>query len=139
MSADSNASPEAPAIHISHADYDLIAELAIQMEARDPRLSALILREIERAQLHESLAHLPDVVGIGSEVTFADDTNGSERTVELVLPGQADIAEGRVSVMTTVGAGLIGMRVGSEISWPFPDGRERSLTILRVKQGHSRR
>jgi transcription elongation GreA/GreB family factor len=36
--------------------------------------------------------------------------------------------------MTPVGAGLIGMSVGREISWPCPDGRPRTLKILGVKQ-----
>ena len=75
-----------------------------------------------------------NVVTIGSEVTFIDDTNGTTRTVRLVLPGEADIEEARVSVMTPVGAGLIGMSIGREISWPLPDGRPRALKILDVKQ-----
>lgn len=123
---------EAPPIHITSADYDLIAELAIRLDARDPKLSALILNEIDRAHIHETTDILRDIVSIGSEVVFAEGINGSERTITLVLPGQADIEKGRVSVLTSVGAGLIGMRVGSTIEWPCPDGRARTLTILRV-------
>lgn len=126
---------EAPVIHITSADYDVIAELAIRMETRNPILSALVLREIDRAHVHETSDTLPDIVALGSEVTFMDGTNRSERTVTLVLPGLADIEKGRVSVLTSVGAGLIGMRVGSTIEWPCPDGRPRSLTILRVENG----
>ena len=39
-----------------------------------------------------------------------------------------------MSILTPVGAGLIGMSVGREICWPCPDGRERTLKILEVKQ-----
>lgn len=131
MTSTTVAPRKVPAIHITSADYDLIAELAIRMEAHNPSLSALILSEIERAHVHETSDVLPDIVALGSEVTFADG-NGLERTVTLVLPGQADIEKGRVSVMTSVGAGLIGMRVGSTIDWPCPDGRPRTLKILRV-------
>ena len=126
------ASDEAPPIHITSVDYDLVAELAIRLEAHNPKLSALILNEIDRAHIHETSDSLPDIVDIGSEVTFADGINGSKRTVTLVLPGQADIEKGRISVLTSVGAGLLGMRVGSTIEWPCPDGRPRTLTILRV-------
>jgi regulator of nucleoside diphosphate kinase len=52
----------------------------------------------------------------------------------LVLPSDADIEAGRVSIMTPVGAGLIGMSVGNQINWPCPDGRPRVLKILEVKQ-----
>lgn len=135
MSLDDLTAPiKAPSIHISAADYDLIAELAIRMEPRDPQLSQLILSEIDRAHICEGEVP-PDVVAIGSRVTFLDDSNGAQRTAELVLPGRADISRNRVSIMTIVGAGLMGLRAGSEIEWPFPDGRSRSLKILRVERG----
>lgn len=133
-SKNSAAQPRPPAIHISDTDYDVIAELALRMESRSPKLSRLILTEIDRAKVHAE-GRLPDgVVTIGSEVTFLDDSNHTTRTVQLVLPGEADIEAGRISVMTSVGAGLIGMSVGQTISWPCPDGRARALKILEVKE-----
>lgn len=123
-----------PAIHISETDYDVIADLALRIEARAPELSKLMMAEIERAKVHAPSKLPKNVVSIGSEVTFADDSNGNARTVTLVLPGEADIEAGRISVMTPVGAGLIGMTVGRAINWPCPDGRPRALKILDVKQ-----
>mgnify|MGYP006200718305 CR=1 FL=1 len=130
---------KAPAIYISASDYDLIAELALRMEADNPVLSALILNEINRANVCEEGDTPPDVVAIGSKVTFADDSNGSQRTVQLVLPGRADIACNRISVMTSMGAGLMGLQSGARIDWPCPDGRSRSLTILHVENDHAAR
>ena len=126
--------PDAPPIHISEADYDRIADLALRLEHSSPGLSRLILEEIDRAEIHGTESLPNDVVAIGSEVEFLDTTTGKQRRVQLVWPSQADIEEGRISVMTPVGAGLIGMRVGQEISWPRPDGRARVLKILKVKQ-----
>jgi regulator of nucleoside diphosphate kinase len=37
-----------------------------------------------------------------------------------------------ISVLTLVGAGLIGLSAGQSILWPKQDGRKRSLTVLRV-------
>jgi regulator of nucleoside diphosphate kinase len=54
--------------------------------------------------------------------------------VQLVYPRQADIAFGRVSVLTLIGAGLIGMRRGQSIDWPDRKGRCRRLRILDVGQ-----
>ena len=123
-----------PEIHLSETDYDHIAGLALRLEHSNPSLSALILDEIERARLWPSEA-LPDgVVALGSEVEFFDDSNGTSRKVILVLPQEADIQAGRVSVITPVGAGLIGMAAGQEIDWPCPDGRPRKLRILRVRR-----
>lgn len=123
-----------PAIYITEDDYDVIANLALQMEARAPELSEMILGEIDRAKLLP-IARMPeDVVRLGSEVTFQDDSSNAARKVRLVLPADADIGAGAVSVVTPVGVGLIGMRVGAEIDWPCPDGRPRVLKILSVSQ-----
>ena len=40
----------------------------------------------------------------------------------------------RLSVMTLVGAGLIGMRKGVSIDWPDRSGEERRLRIVEVIQ-----
>lgn len=123
-----------PVIHISESDYDVIADLALKMERSAPALAQQVLSEIDRARLHPD-AKLPrDVVRIGSEVEFVDEGSDTRRRVRLVLPFEADIAAGRVSVMTSVGAGLIGLAEGQEISWPCPDGRPRVLRIVSVVQ-----
>jgi regulator of nucleoside diphosphate kinase len=72
------------------------------------------------------------VVALGSRVEFRDAATGEARTVELVLPGEADIAAGRVSVLSLVGAGLFGLSEGQAIDWPTQDGRLRRLEVLRV-------
>ena len=123
-----------PPIHISEEDYDVIAGLALQMEHRAPALAKQFLDEINRAKIHPAGKVPTDAVTIGSEVEFLDDSTGEKRRLKLVLPVDADFEAGRLSVMTPVGAGLIGMTVGREISWPTPDGRPRVLRILEVKQ-----
>jgi regulator of nucleoside diphosphate kinase len=124
--------PAKPPIHLSETDYDVIADLALRMQPRAPELAEQILDEINRAQIHRDGALPSDVVAIGSEVEFVDDSSGERRRLRLVLPAHADIDAGRISVMTPVGAGLIGMSADREISWPTPDGRPRVLRILAV-------
>lgn len=50
--------------------------------------------------------------------------SGADRAVELVYPHDADISAGRVSILTPVGAGVIGLRTRQSILWPDRDGRE---------------
>jgi regulator of nucleoside diphosphate kinase len=123
-----------PPLHITEADYDVIADLALRIEKRSPALSRLLLDEINRAKVHPPGKLPADVVGLGSEVEFLDASTGTRRRVRLVMPSDADIEAGRVSILTPVGAGLIGMSAGREIDWPCPDGRPRRLKILEVKQ-----
>jgi regulator of nucleoside diphosphate kinase len=74
----------------------------------------------------------PDVVTMGSRVAFVDRASGERHSVELVYPGEADMAQGRVSVLTPIGAALIGMRRGSAIDWPNRQGEVRRLKIVEV-------
>jgi regulator of nucleoside diphosphate kinase len=69
---------------------------------------------------------------MGSGVVFRSD-NGETRRVKLVFPGQADIAAGRISILTPIGAALIGLSEGQSIAWKTRDGRLRQLTILAVE------
>jgi regulator of nucleoside diphosphate kinase len=121
-----------PRIHICDSDYDRIANLALAMRRGAPEFAEQMLGEIDRARLHPDGELPAGVVRIGSEVEFRDESSGAARRIMLVLPPEADIEAGRVSVMTSVGAGLIGMSEGQEISWPCPDGRSRTLRILSV-------
>ena len=75
---------------------------------------------------------LPGVVTMGAQVDFWDDTTGQERRVTLVYPDEADLAAGRLSVLSPVGAALIGLSVGQSIEWETPSRGWRSLTVLRV-------
>ena len=123
-----------PPIHLLAAESDMVASLALQIEHRQPVVAAMLLEEIERAELHEP-ATLPETaVTIGSEIDFVDERTHQMRTVELVLPVFANIAQGRVSILTPMGAALYGLRAGTSIDWPDLDGHERRIRILRVRQ-----
>jgi regulator of nucleoside diphosphate kinase len=52
--------------------------------------------------------------------------------VQLVLPGEANIAHGRVSILTPMGAALFGLAAGHTIEWPDLHGQHRPIRILRV-------
>jgi regulator of nucleoside diphosphate kinase len=123
-----------PPIHISETDYALIASQAMRLEMTAPRIAEMLLDEINRAEVH-SLDELPGgVVTLGSLVTFVDESTGVQRTVQIVLPADADIERSSLSIASQVGAGLIGLRAGQSIDWPCPDGRPRTLRIVDVQQ-----
>jgi len=70
----------------------------------------------------------------GCEVEFRDDTTGKVQTVTLVYPEDADISQGKISVLTPIGAALIGVRVGHSITWETRTGEMRRLTVLQVRE-----
>ncbi len=76
---------------------------------------------------------LPGLVAMESEVTFRDDISGQERTVTLVYPEAANVDAGKISILTPIGAALIGLSVGQTIEFQTPAGGWRALTVLQVK------
>lgn len=125
-----------PPIQMIDTEADALADLAMRAADRAPEVSGLLLGEIERATVHDRSAIPGDVVTMGSVVEFIDEASGADRTVELVYPKHADIAAGRVSILTPVGAGLIGLQKGQSILWPDRSGHERRLIIVKVVQPH---
>lgn len=121
-----------PPIHLIDAEYDIIADLALGLERQSPELSKMLLDEINRAEIHSSDDLPADTVTIGSKVEVLDEHTGGTRQLRLVLPGESDVDAGRLSVLTPMGAGLIGLRKGQSIEWPYPNGDTRMLKILKV-------
>ena len=72
-----------------------------------------------------------NVVRMGSTVTFKSD-DGHTRTLKLVYPVDESLDEHRISVMTPVGAALIGLAEGQSISWTARDGKHHQLTVTKV-------
>jgi regulator of nucleoside diphosphate kinase len=123
-----------PPLHMLAAESDMIATLALQAEHRQPLVASMLLEEIERAELHDA-ASLPETaVTLGAQVDFVDEKSCQLRSVQLVLPAAAKIAEGRISILTPMGAALYGLTAGQAIDWPDLDGRSRRIQILRVRQ-----
>lgn len=69
---------------------------------------------------------------MGSTLRYVTDS-GDDRTVTLVFPGDADIAEGRVSILTPIGVALIGLSAGQSMGWTTRDGRPNRLTVEHVE------
>ena len=123
-----------PPLHLLASESDRVASLALQAEHRQPVVAAMLLEEIERAELHEPGTLPETAVTIGSEVDFIDERTNQVRTVELVFPAHANIAAGRISILTPMGAALYGLTAGQSIDWPDLDGHARRIRILRVHQ-----
>jgi regulator of nucleoside diphosphate kinase len=120
-----------PAILISDGDLEALNRLADQARGHLAAAAEQLLLELERARIVAQDQLPPETVRMGSTVTFVTE-DGRERTIELTFPDRADIAADRISILTPVGAALIGVSVGQTIDWPAPNGRRRSLTVKAV-------
>jgi regulator of nucleoside diphosphate kinase len=120
-----------PPIMVSEAEYDRLTGLAEAALGRLPDAAESLLAEMDRATVAAAAAMPPDVVRMGSTVSLRGG-DGPQR-VTLVYPAEADIAAGRISVLTPLGAALIGVRAGRSIRWAGRGGRELALEIVAVE------
>jgi transcription elongation GreA/GreB family factor len=124
--------PAKPHIAVSDADQGRLTTLAMDALDRHPVVATELLAEMERALVKPAGSIPADVVQMGSTVVFRSD-DGRLRRVVLVFPGQADIGQGKVSILTPIGAALIGLSVGQSITWLTRDGKSRQLTVVSVE------
>jgi regulator of nucleoside diphosphate kinase len=115
--------PHDPPIVITQSDFGLLRRLA-----GHPRLAA----ELERAVVIDSRCIAADIVTMNSRVRFEDQNTGERREVTIVFPHEANASTGSISVLTPVGTALLGLAVGQSIVWPFPDGTQHGLCVLKI-------
>ena len=132
MALDDRDAPK-PAIVVSQSDHDRLLRLGVITAGPEAGAAEDLLSELARASVVPD-EHLPSgVVRMGSTLSFRTDA-GRERRVTLVFPSDADIAQGKVSVLTPVGAALIGLAAGQSIDWTARDGRVHRLTVESVAE-----
>jgi regulator of nucleoside diphosphate kinase len=122
-----------PNIRISQSDHARLSALSNTVAARNPEAADDLLAELERARIVADGWVSAGTVRMGSTVTFKPDT-GDRKTVTLVFPGDADISEGKVSILTPIGTALIGLSAGQSMMWTARDGRRHELLVLDVSQ-----
>lgn len=124
--------PARPRVTIDRAYAERLEALAGSVERRNPAVAERLLEELGRARIVDSAKMPANVVTLGNAATYRDESTGREQTVILVFPGEADIASGRISVVTPIGAALLGLPEGASFWWDTRQGETRQLTVIRV-------
>lgn len=121
-----------PPIVVSKDDYKRVVDLALFAEDSAPEVASVLLAEMERARVVSPKTLPATAVQMGSTIDYRT-AAGEERRVTMVYPGEADISQGKISILTPIGAALIGLSPGQTIAWMARDGRQQHLTVLRVE------
>jgi regulator of nucleoside diphosphate kinase len=116
-----------PDIVISRSDFERLSKLLDSASAA--AVSDYLDAELSRARIVDAEDLDRGVVTMHSRVTFRDESTGETRTVSLVYPGEADIETGRISILTPIGAALLGLSEGQSILWQTRNGESRMLTV----------
>ena len=107
------------------SEGDFIRVMALQPQ---PALRA----ELERAIVVPADAIPAGVVTLYSHIRYRDEHADATRQIQIVLPEDADVRQGKVSVLAPVGSALLGLEAGQAIDWTFPAGETRRLRVEEV-------
>ncbi len=91
-----------------------------------------LIKKLESAKICDEADMPKDVVRFNSEVTLASEKGWSKK-FQLVLPKEGDVKNDKISLLTPMGAAVMGYAEGDSLIWEFPSG-EQKLTIEKVVQ-----
>ena len=118
-------------IHMTSLDMQRLQKLLDNpdLTQQKPYLQKLE-SELKRAVVVEPSEIPADVITMNSTVLLVDLETKEEMTLTLVYPEQANISDGKISVLAPIGTAILGCHQGDTIQWEVPDGVQK----LRVKR-----
>ncbi|MFZ5487894.1 MAG: nucleoside diphosphate kinase regulator [Burkholderiaceae bacterium] len=121
-----------PQITLSSLDLERIEALLAALPASVFPGKAELQAELDRADVVEPQDIPPTVVTMNSTVRFAIAETGKEFCLTLVYPRDMDGSADRLSILAPVGAALLGLSVGDELTWPGPGGKTMTVRVQEV-------
>jgi regulator of nucleoside diphosphate kinase len=88
--------------------------------------------EIDRASIHPP-STIPDCVRLDEWVDFRPDDGEPMRSAILVMPAKFWSDRRHVSILSPVGAALIGLRAGDRMPYTDGIGKSCTLSVIRVR------
>ena len=116
-------------MYITEADFDRLRTLIAVM--KDPGHDQVceyldrLEEELDRAEIvtPQSIPH--DVITMRSRVRLRDLVSGQEMVYSLVFPNEADLRQGKISILAPIGTAMLGSQAGEIIEWDVPAGLKR--------------
>lgn len=108
-------------IYITEADLRRLNPLIERLKDSRDDLRGL-QAELGQAHVVAPTDVPPDVITMNSQARLRDLADGEEVIYTLVFPDQANIEQGRISVVAPIGTAMLGHRVGDEFEWSVPAG-----------------
>jgi regulator of nucleoside diphosphate kinase len=124
-----------PRIVVSDTDEHRLTTLATakMLTGRSQDVARTLIAEMERADVIPERVMPANVVRMNSRVVFEID-GGERRRVQLVFPSDANIDEGKISVLTPIGTAMIGLSPGQTMMLLGHDGRPHKLRVISVSK-----
>lgn len=104
--------------------HDLIEE-ARRIDRRGNEYLDSLDAELARGTVVTPAEVPSDVITMNSTIHLEDLDTHEEMVYTLVFPHEADITQGKISVLAPIGTAMLGYRVGDSFTWQVPDGVRR--------------
>lgn len=121
-----------PNIIINELDAERLDKLLEQPAYADSAIAAALNDELDRADILAPEDIPANVVTMNSRIRFIDLSNEKESIRTLVYPASLKDSAEQLSVMAPMGAALLGLSVGTEISWKMPNGDSARIKVLEI-------
>lgn len=118
----------AHAIYITASDAEKLRELIWKAQRTEYRHSAylqMLSGELARAIIIKENAVPPEVITMNTQASLVDVDTGEEMLYTLVFPEEADVIEGKISILAPIGTAMLGYRVGDDFEWDTPGGKRK--------------
>lgn len=131
--SDSRGHEALPNLQIARSDYLELGDLTTKYRAKasSPAIDFLE-REVSRAIVVDDSKIPSDVATLRSHVVFHDETTGRDWVVTLGHPADFVSRDDAISVLSPLGAALIGLAEGQSIEFQTSDGKSRRIALVRV-------
>jgi regulator of nucleoside diphosphate kinase len=111
------------ALLISQSDFDLLQTHLTRSGSNLSEFNQAKLKdELKSAKVVKDKDLPENIASLNSVVEIKNIESGQIFKFQLVLPGEANFSEHKVSVFAPIGVALLGYSIGSEIQWEMPDG-----------------
>jgi regulator of nucleoside diphosphate kinase len=121
-------------IYITNFDDQRLKELlkvAKEFKFQDRNDLKKLENELARATIVASRDVPPNVVTMNCKVELLDLDTNKKMTYTLVFPSEADINQGKISILVPIGTAILGYRVGDTVICQVP-ARQRKIKIQRI-------
>ena len=108
-----------------HAELDNVITFTGKVSERARAELHALEGELRRAEIVTPEAIPSDVITMNSRAELVDLETNEVMQFTLVLPRDAKIDEGKISVLAPLGTAMLGYRVGDEFEWHVPYGVKR--------------
>lgn len=112
-----------------NAEYDDAKNEQAQLEAQISQLE----ERLRRSTVVEEGSQDTGSVGFGSIVHIKDQDSGDSKKFQIVGSTEADLANGKLSSESPIGAALIGGKVNEIVKVPAPKGTEKQFKITKIE------